>query len=179
MMAWWKKVQTPLPLQEPTYTRVLYVLDEHVYRLWLMVHVCLCVYNWVFLCFKWSDWLYVKSVSALRFHSSPTFCVIGLKGSCCFTGVHKHQLPEWPTGTQGAPPPEWQYSFSHPGPSTSVTAHVRSHSSWEEHSENRESQGEERSTDRLSVTLDQRTLQISKGLDTQIRTDSRSHSSLP
>lgn len=80
---------------------------------------------------EWLLWLYVyvKSMSAFTFHSSLTFCVTVLKGRLCFSGEHWHQPPVWPTRMQGVPPPEWQYSFSHPGSSTSVKADVRSHSS--------------------------------------------------
>lgn len=43
-----KNVHAAVPLQEPTYIRVLYVLDEHALRLWLVVHVC--VFTTEYLC---------------------------------------------------------------------------------------------------------------------------------
>lgn len=55
----------------------------------LVVRVCLCLKLclWVVHAERLLH-LYVKSVSVHRFHSSPIFCVTGLKGSLYFSGEH-------------------------------------------------------------------------------------------
>ena len=118
MMSWWEK--EPAVIEPAWHSTVLYVmglLENKTTACVTCLFACLQLGTRVFHV-EWFLWLHVKSVSALRFHSSLIFCVTGLRGSLCFSGGHRHLLPEWPTGTGGGggPPPEWQDSIFTPGP---------------------------------------------------------------